>query len=97
MMQKRKILSVLLAFVLTIAFLPTAKITAYAVTADPDVASVTVGTTTTNYQNFDNAFDAWKGAQGTATLTLLGNCSGTMTETYQIQASGNHILLPASP
>ncbi len=103
MMQKRKILSVLLTFVLAIALLPTTKIASYAATAgigtsgisefsDPDVASVTVGTTTSNYQNFDDAFDAWKGAQGTATLTLLDNCRGTTPETYQLQTSGNHIL-----
>ncbi len=102
-MQKRKILSVLLTFVLAIAFLPTTKIASYAATAgigtsgisefsDPDVASVTVGTTTSNYQNFDDAFDAWKDAQGTATLTLLDNCRGTAPETYQLQTSGNHIL-----
>lgn len=92
----RKLLSFLLTLALVLGLMPGMSMTAY---ADGNVASVTVGETTTNYTTFSDAVSAWNSAMSGAALTLLSdvatdntiNVSGTKTldlNGYGIQATG---------
>ena len=73
MKTKKQLLAILLSLVLVLGLLPGMSLTAY---AEGNVASVTNGSTTTEYTTLDNALNNW--TNGT-TLTLLADVTANST------------------
>ncbi len=71
-MKMERFLGILLGLALVLGLMPGMSMTAYAI-ADPPVASVTSGGTTTNYSDFAGAVTAWDTAGAGAILKLLAD------------------------
>ena len=76
-MKMKKVFGILLGLAMMLGLMTGMSMTAMA--GEINVASVTIGDTTTNYSNFDDAVNAWKSATTESTLTLLANVETAST------------------